>query len=1101
MRYDDITEDLLYEETNNTQNNIHPIIEVQVASSKFSVVIDSGSPFNIISTQAFEKCKTLTDCPTLPVKKIVIQGALAGKKTNITQQTQIEISCLGISFPINFVIVPILTTEMIFGMEFLRNFGAILNFNDSLITFHVQGKSIKVRFDQWLTPEEQNFNIFCLNQDDNYVCARGAKFPLFTTTVPNLQNDHIQADIHRAIQQKIEQIPPGNEVHKERLSNILKQNTSVFYPKPGTIKNFQYKFRVKPHQKFAVKSYPIPQQYRDKVKQEIEQMIRDDVIEPAASPYNNPLHIVEKSNGNLRLVLDLRQINTIIIPENDRPQTLQELLQNFHDTCIFSSIDLRSSFWQVQLHPECRQYTAFLCFGVTYVFKKLPYGLCTSSAAFIRSLDAILPPDLKDKLTIYIDDILIAERSWDEHNYILNRLLKIFKENGITVNLEKSQFGQAQIKFLGHSISDKGISPDPDKLEAIREFPTPRNKKDVRAFLGLINFYKRFIQIDMLATPRLNALTGKKTTWCWDEQTDKEFKVLKDALLHAPILRHPDMTKDFSLSTDSSLTGLAAHLFQEETIDGVTHTHSIAFASRGLSPSEKNYSITEIEAMAIVFAFSKFKYFLTGKHTTIYTDHRALQFLMSSKLVHNRLKRWALFLQEFRFTIVYVPGAENIIADTLSRAPVGRDTQTDIINDENNFSIAYIRNVPFENFITNSLQHIAAEQDQDLIWHDIKMKWKDKSHPAIRNFYTVRNNILFKRSSVNNTLWVLCIPEAIVNKLIWYIHLSYAHYGARKIYKHLRQTCYFDNMEKRIRKVTAHCHICQKAKSTTMSYKAQIFPIIPTKLKHLGAVDLLGPLVKSYNGFSYILIAVELTSKFVCLTPLRRATAKTVSAALVRDFLKEVGNVQRIISDNGPQFRSKTWNRTLARHRIRPIFISRYWPSANPAERVIKEVNKLCRIYCYNKQQQWDRYIKIFQHIMNSLPHESTSLPPIVVLKNKYPADRVKQIIDFPRTRIQSHREIIQLALRNIQLAADKRKRQQTGKFVHRQFSVGQKVLLKNHPISHKKKNLSAKFSLIYKGPYKVKRIAHPNAIELETIRTRKSLGLHHIAHIKPFVQ
>lgn len=1100
VKFEDIR-DVLLEEIEHVQPSvIHPVIKIEVGNYKFSAVLDSGSPISVISDTAFKKCSEVYDCPVLPLRRIKLKGAISSKGVEVKQQTCIDFMCQNQRFNMNFFIVPLLCTELILGVDFMSKYKAILNFNDGEISVVSDDEVINLSFDDVMCRQEETVNRLCF-------LTQTVSDDLLTPTGSNVLNLNmskdikLEKDVNEMILEKIRRVETGSQHDKNELRKLLLSHSSVFSRHTGTIKGFQYSFRVKEHTKFSTKPYPIAAHYREQVKEQIQSMLQDGIIEVAVSSYNSPLHVVPKKDGSIRLVLDSRQINTIILPETDRPLTLEELLQNFQGVSILSSIDLRASFWQVELHPSCRQYTAFLCFGVCYQFRKLPFGLNVSSAAFIRALNSILPEELKGRITSYVDDILIAEQSWSEHNYILNRLLKTFKDYGVTVNLEKSEFGKSKIKFLGHIISSNGIEPDPDKLEAIKSFPVPTNKRQVRGFLGLINFYRRFLHLHDLATPRLCCLTGKNTAWKWDAQTHAEFLLLKEALVNAPILAHPDLSRDFCLSTDSSKIGVAAHLFQEFEENGVVVQRSIAFTSRVLTKSERNYGITELECLALIHAFTKFRFFLYGKHTKVYTDHRALEFLMTAKLTNDRLRRWALLLQEFKFTVIYIPGSTNIVADTLSRAPVGIVQQPLENQLCQNFSVLYMTKVAFENFISASLQNLGKEQDKDSIWKDIKQKWSNKTNTAIRQFYLVRNNILFKRCAINNSLWVVCIPDVLVNKLIWYIHLSYAHFGPRKCFNKLRTTCYFNNMEKRIRSVLARCKLCQKAKPPTVSHQAPLFPIIPSKLRDLAAVDLFGPLVTSINGYSYIFVAVELTSKFVSLTPLRKATARTVSAAFVKNFLKKVGHVNKVISDNGPQFRSRIWTRILRSHKAKPIFISRYWPASNPSERIMKELNKLCRIYCYRQHRSWDKYIHIFENILNELPHDSTSLPPVLVLKNQFPADKIKELVNFPATKKLRHRDVIDIALNNIRRAAEKRKKSHPVKVNKRNFYVGQKVLVKSHRLSQKNKHVSSKLFLLYNGPFRIRRIAHDNAVEIETLRKRKSKGLHHVSHVKAYVE
>lgn len=1094
VKYEDPESVLLEEKVDHLNIPIYPIVSVTIGDTTFSAILDSGSPISVLNEKILSKHHVFENFPTLPLTSTKIRGVIAGKAIVIRRQMRIDFICQNHQFSANLLIVPNITTQLILGIDFLTEYQMTLNFGEAYASALVNNQSVKLKFEDLIIEREDSVKymrpFFSNHLTDNVIPDND-----ITDSYFEAQRDEFLSE---TIEKKLSMLKGVSCQDRKNLSSILHEFSHVFDNAPGTIKNFVYEFEVKDHKPFFVPPYPIPLIYKDRVKTEIKMMLENRVIEPAVSPYNSPLHVVEKKDKSIRLVLDSRKINTIILPETDRPQTLEELLQKFHGVKVMSTLDLRSSFWQVMLHPNCRKFTAFLCYGNCFQFRKLPFGLKISSSAFIRAMDSILPDSLKQRITTYVDDILIAENSWEEHNFVLHSILQVFSDSGVTVNLEKSQFGQSQIKFLGHIISGEGIRPDPDQLDAIEKMPTPTTRKQLRGFLGLINFYRRFIQVKDITTPRLYQLTGKNTLWFWDDDAQKQFLSLKNALIKAPILHHPNLSRVFCISTDSSKFGLGVHVFQEYEENDTIIQKTIAFASRILTKAERNYSVTELEALAVVWAFEKFRFYLFGRHTKVYTDHRALQFLMTAKLNHDRLRRWALFLQQFDFSVIHIPGKENTVADCLSRSPIGLVKATEEAYLENNFSILYMRKVAFENYIASTLKDIAKEQDKDPIWKDIKVKWHNKFNVSIRQFYTIHNNILFKRRSPDSHLWLLCFPEESVNKLIWYTHLSYGHYGAKKCFTKLRDSCYFLNMEKRIRKVLSQCKLCQKAKPPTVTHAAPLFPIIPEKLKEFAAVDLFGPLPRTRNGFSFIFVAVELTSKFVSFTPLRRATAKSVSWAFVKNFLKEVKHVDKVISDNGAQFRSKLWLRTLRRRKIKPVFVSLYHAASNPSERCMKELGKLCRMYCYRQHNTWDEYLKSFQDIINELPNDSTGLPPILVLKNRQPPDRIRELVIFPKQRQLRYRDIIQLAITNIRKAAEKRKDSRK-KFTVKQLYVGQKVLVKSHRLSHKGTSTFQKFFLLYNGPYRVKKIIHNNAVEVETLRTRKSKGVHHISNIKVF--
>lgn len=1142
--YASIRELLVLEEGEDTTSAAYPVLYISVEGIIIPCLIDTGCQVSVMSESIFRRCSNKREWPVLPLVKTNLSGAIPGKSVPIKIQTEVEFLCQGHYMRANFLVTPVLAIEAILGLDFISRHKGILDIGRNCMTLLVNDCKVEFDFDECLIEERlpsNNVGMYIhtdvTTEGSSDVCCpfdplsefEGETMQVIDEDVLcennewiNLSNDILDdqpemwmychyvdrkevakvehmsdVEIQNLIVEKTRQIADPRD--RDDLQHILRSFADVFRCKTGTIKDFLYRFKVKEHKPFFVKPFGIPWALRGKVHDEIKDMLEQGVIEPAVSTYNSPLLCIIKKDGSIRLVLDSRQINTIIEPETDRPETLDCLLQKFHGVKVLSSVDLKSSFWQIELHPECRKFTAFICFGRCYQFKKLPFGLNVSSSAFIRGFDSIIPAELKARITMYVDDILVAEPTWDDHNSVLAELLCVFREKGISVNLSKSEFGKRELKFLGHLVSAEGIKPDPEKLTAISEFPTPLNKRQLRQYLGLINFYKKFVQLPSIAATRLCTLTGKNARWDWDEDAEREFSELKEALLAAPLLVHPDLSKEFCMSTDSSRVGLGVTLFQEYEEDGKVVPKPIAFASRVLNKAERNYTVTELEALAVVYGFTKYRYFLYGRETKVYTDHRALQFLMTAQLTHGRLARWSLLLQEYKFRIVYIPGHLNVVADALSRSPVGLTHSGNTPQDDNVFTAMYLRQVPFENFISTAFLNIAREQIKDDVWRSIKERWRDPQETNIRRFYLVKDDVLFFRRNPTSDAWVVCVPNELVNKLIWYTHFSYGHYGASKCVKQLRRDVYFNNMERRVRRVLAMCKVCQKTKPATVSRRAPLYPILPEKLKDLAAVDLYGPAPRTRQGFQYILVCIELTSKYVTLTPLRNATGRSVARAFRKGFLREVGRVRKVLSDNGPQFRSRQWKDMLAQQKIKPIYISRFHPSSNPAERVMKEMGKLCRVYCSKEHREWDNHLKDFQDIMNELPHGTTGLAPVQVLKNLVVPSKIREVVKFPSCRRERRQELVKEALEKIKSAGEKRKKM-FEKYTVRRFEVGQRILVKAHRLSNKGRFISRKFYPVYRGPYRVKRICHPNAVEIETLRSRRSKGVHHVSNLKHFV-
>lgn len=557
------------------------------------------------------------------------------------------------------------------------------------------------------------------------------------------------------------------------------------------------------------------------------------------------------------------------------------------------------------------------------------------------------------------------------------------------------------------------------------------------------------------------------------------------------------MQKPFCLATDSSRNGIGCVLFQEDEKDGEKIYKPVSFASRVLNKAEKHYAVTEVEALAIVWAFTKFRYYLAGRKTKVYTDHKALEFLMTAKLTHSRLTRWALLLQEYDFEIIYIPGPQNVLADALSRGPLGLEDADEVDLGERRFDAFFIEGVPFENFLRATFEDFGKEQEKDPVWKDIKEKCKQRNNDRISQHYRIHEGVLFFRRHPESQQWVVVMPEELINKLVWHIHLKWGHLGATKCCEKLKESTYFHNMSRRVRRVLEKCKPCQKAKHNNVCTTAPLFAIIPSKLRDLAAVDLFGPLPMTRNGSRYVLVAIELTSKYVTFSPIRCANSKTISRAFARDFLRQVGKVGGVISDNGPQFRSVEWRRMLRRKGIKAIFTSRYHPASNPAERVIKELVKFCRVYCYRQHRRWDVFLNSFQRILNGMPHGSTGLCPELVLHNRRPADTVKDAIEFPPGRRVSHRAVIAMALRNIRKQAQLRKAKQKGIMRPMNLKIGDLVLVRAHHLSNKGKFKTHKFYRTFEGPYRIRKLVHANAVEIEALRSKRSKGIHHVSNLK----
>ena len=437
-------------------------------------------------------------------------------------------------------------------------------------------------------------------------------------------------------------------------------------------------------------------------------------------------------------------------------------------------MDLTSSFWQIPLAEESKKYTAFLHEGKCYEFCVTPFGLKTSTAALVRTLDFVLN-GLGDFYLTFIDDIFCASENVYQHLQHLELLFHRLLENNSTINLEKSHFFRSEVKFLGHILTSTGIKPDPEKIETIQNFSRPRNLKELHGFLGLINFYTRFSKNHAAKIIPILELLKKGVKLSWNGDLERTFNEIKLLFSSSVILNYPDIKKPFYLQTDSSDVALGAVLFQ---LDEDGNPCPIIYASPTLKGAELAYYTTEKELLAIVWALHKFRSYIMGGKIIIRTDHKALTFLKTCKLLSGRLTRWTMANQDYDISIKYWPGKNNLVADTLSRLPE-EENASKMANKDGEIILYALAKRPSLN-LRNQLQNFAQEQKLDPI---LIQKIKDVEEKKTTK-YEIHDDLLYFVSGENKRL---CLTKGIIYDIIDECHEMYSHIGPLKVIKMLNE--------------------------------------------------------------------------------------------------------------------------------------------------------------------------------------------------------------------------------------------------------------------------------------------------------------------------
>lgn len=403
---------------------------------------------------------------------------------------------------------------------------------------------------------------------------------------------------------------------------------------------------------------------RDFIAGEIDRMLQQNLIEKSRGPWAFPVVLVRKKNGKLRFCVDYRPLNKVTKRDEYPLPRIDDMLDSLGGSAWFTSLDLASGYWQVEMNPKDREKTAFITQFGTFQFTVMPFGLCNAPATFQRLMDEVLHDELWKFVVVYLDDLNIYSRTFDEHLQHLRKIFDRLRDAGLKLNPEKCKFASTELAFLGHVISKDGIRTDPGKISKVKDFPRPTNLTQLRGFLGLASYYRRFIKdFSKIANP-LNKLLKKNVPFNWTNAQQQAFEYLKNCLISSPILTYPQWNRPFILFTDASTFALGAVLSQKDE-DG--NERVVAYASRSLLPAEKNYTATELECLAAVWAIGKFHHYLHGSHFSLITDHSALCHLFNMTTPNGRLARWVMKLQSYDFDTIHRAGKRHSNVDSLSR--------------------------------------------------------------------------------------------------------------------------------------------------------------------------------------------------------------------------------------------------------------------------------------------------------------------------------------------------------------------------------------------------------------------------------------------------
>ena len=832
---------------------------------------------------------------------------------------------------------------------------------------------------------------------------------------------------------------------------------------------------------FSTKLYPLAPGEQEELDRFLDENLKSGRIRPSKSPMASPVFFTKKKDGSLRFIQDYRKLNDMTIRNRYPLPLIPDIMNRIQGAKYFTKLDVRWGYNNIRIREGDEWKAAFRTNRGSFEPLVMFFGLCNSPATFQTMMNDIFK-ELIDEgvVVVYMDDILIFTKTKEELEKVTCRVLQVLREHNLYLKPEKCTFGVEKVEFLGLIVSENRVEMDPVKIDGVRNWPIPKNVKQLQSFLGFINFYRRFIEgFARIARP-LNDLTKKGAVWTWGEKRQEAFETLKRRVTSAPILIQPDVTRPFKLETDASDYAVGAVLSQ---LCDDEKWRPVGFISKSLSEPERNYPIHDKELLLVIRALEEWRHLLEGcTHAIdIFNDHRNLTYFMQSQTLNRRQARWSLYLSRFNFVMHHRAGKSSGKPDALSRRS---DFQKDEPDNQDQIMLSpslFVRasgGVVLRMAEAELLKRIRdgtakmRESEVEALrkGNDGKDEWKEEGEVIV-----VRGKVFVPR-------------DAQLRHDIVHAHHDLpiaGHPGRWKTHELVTRNYWWPGVSKYISQYVKGCDKCNRTKIYPTAPAGRLEPnAIPERRWQVVTTDIISGLPESH-GFNAIWVAVDRFTKRIRVAP---TTAEVDSVGIARLFRDHVwrnhGLPEQIISDRGPQFVSKftrELNRLLG---IQTSLSTAFHPQTDgQTERVNQEIEQYLRIFINQRQDDWAEWIPLAEFAYNNRIHSSTRRTPFELDSGQHPrmgteprmTTNVEAAEEFVE-RIQKATEEAKAALH--QAAEDMARFHDARRGKEVVFKVGEKVWLdsRNIKTTRPAKKLDDKWF----GPFTIIEVVSDNAYKLK---------------------